>query len=55
MGLQHALMLTGDHATIAQSIATDVGIDEVHGGLLPKDKVDILRSIKKKMVDHQLW
>ncbi|BAP84876.1 cocadmium/zinc/cobalt-transporting P-type ATPase [Paucilactobacillus hokkaidonensis JCM 18461] len=47
MGLQHALMLTGDHATIAQSIATDVGIDEVHGGLLPKDKVDILRSIKK--------
>lgn len=50
LGLRRALMLTGDHATIAESIATDVGIDEVHGGLLPKDKVDILRSIKK---DHR--
>lgn len=45
MGLHRALMLTGDHATIAHSIAADLGIDEVHGNLLPKDKVDILRSI----------
>ncbi|WP_137597863.1 heavy metal translocating P-type ATPase [Paucilactobacillus kaifaensis] len=48
LGLRRALMLTGDHATIASSIASDVGIDEVHGGLLPKDKVDILHSISKE-------
>ncbi|MDF1857169.1 heavy metal translocating P-type ATPase [Pseudooceanicola sp.] len=41
------IMLTGDAAPTAESIATDLGIDEVHAELLPEDKlarIDALRA-----------
>ncbi|KIS04294.1 heavy metal translocating P-type ATPase [Paucilactobacillus wasatchensis] len=45
LGLQHAIMLTGDHATIAKSIAADLNLDEVHGSLLPENKVALLKAV----------
>jgi len=38
-GIQKTIMLTGDNADAAHIIAAELGIDEVHGGLLPHEKV----------------
>lgn len=35
----HPMMLTGDHASIAQAIAKQVGIEEVYANLRPEDKL----------------
>jgi len=44
LGIQHLVLLTGDNAPTARSLAAQVGIDEVHAELLPQDKV---REIKR--------
>ncbi|MCG0599324.1 cadmium-translocating P-type ATPase [Lactiplantibacillus plantarum] len=44
-GLKHIMMLTGDQATIAKTIAAKLDLDEVHGNLLPKDKIRLLQAV----------
>jgi len=46
-GVQHLAILTGDHQAIATSIGQQVGADVVHAGLLPDEKVSILRDMKR--------
>ena len=38
-GIEKAVMLTGDIKSVAQSVASELGMDEVHSELLPADKV----------------
>lgn len=45
LGLQRLMMLTGDQATTAKEIATQVGIDEVHAGCLPADKIRLINNV----------
>ena len=39
------LLLSGDSSPMVQSVAAELGIDEVHGGLRPDDKLAILRQL----------
>jgi Cd2+/Zn2+-exporting ATPase len=41
-------MLTGDNERVAQAIASQVGIDEYFAGLLPEDKVRIIKELEAK-------
>ncbi len=41
------VMLTGDHENVAQKIASQVGVQNVHAGLLPMDKAAIVDQYHK--------
>lgn len=48
LGVEHVVMLTGDNERVAASIAAQTGVDEFHAGLLPEDKVRMLKLIRQK-------
>ncbi len=48
LGVVRTVMLTGDNAKVAQSIAKETGIDEFYADLLPEQKVSVLRMLEKK-------
>jgi Cu+-exporting ATPase len=43
----HIAMLTGDDPKTANAIAAQLGIDDVHAGLLPEDKQSFAQTLKK--------
>ena len=45
-GIRHVVMLTGDNVHTAQIVADQVGVDEVHAGLLPEDKARIVGELQ---------
>ncbi len=48
LGVERVVMLTGDNERVAQAIARQVGVDEVYARLLPKDKVTVLESLRRR-------
>lgn len=44
-GIKKTVMLTGDYSSVADSVAKELEIDEVHSQLLPADKVDIVEQL----------
>lgn len=44
-GVEQTVMLTGDRSDVAESVAHELGIDEVHAGLLPDGKVQLMEDI----------
>ncbi len=46
-GIRHVIMLTGDNAATAKSIAAKVGSDEFRAELLPQDKVAAIEELLK--------
>jgi Cu+-exporting ATPase len=40
------VLLTGDNATVARTVADEVGIDEVFAGVLPAGKVDVVKRLQ---------
>lgn len=44
-GVTRTVMLTGDRQGVAQKVAADLGVDEVHAELLPADKVDAVEAL----------
>ena len=54
-GVRRTVMLTGDAQAVAQSVAAQVGVDEVHAQLLPGDKVEqVERLLKEKAPNRTL-
>lgn len=47
LGVQ-VVMLTGDQRLTAEAIAREAGIDQVYAGLLPEDKLNIVKTLKEK-------
>jgi Cd2+/Zn2+-exporting ATPase len=48
IGIHHTVMLSGDNKRVAQRIGSALGIDEIHAGLLPQQKVEIFEKLKQR-------
>ena len=42
------VLVTGDNERAARRVAQDLGIDEVHAGVLPGEKADIVRRLQRR-------
>lgn len=47
IGLAHLIMLTGDNQRVANAVAELIGIDDPKGNLLPEDKVEAVKKLRK--------
>ena len=45
IGMDKIIMLTGDNERTAQAIARKVGVDEYRAGLLPEDKLNVIKDL----------
>lgn len=48
LGVSTLVVLTGDNAKAANRVGKEVGVTEVRAGLLPADKVEVVRELQKK-------
>jgi len=47
-GIQHVVLLTGDHQAPARAAAATLGIDEVRADLLPEEKLDAVKDLRRR-------
>ena len=47
-GIQHVVLLTGDHQAPAHAAAATLGIDEVRADLLPEEKLDAVKDLRRR-------
>jgi Cd2+/Zn2+-exporting ATPase len=47
-GVERVVLLTGDHQRAADEVGRVLGFDEVHAGLMPEDKVHLVRELKAR-------
>lgn len=45
IGIRRTIMLSGDNQGVADAIARELGLDEARGGLMPEDKVELVRAL----------
>ena len=45
LGITNVVMLTGDNETVARAVAKEVGITDVRAGLMPEDKLRIVKEL----------
>ena len=46
VGIRRAIMLSGDHQLVAESIAREVGLTDAWGDLMPEDKVGAIERLR---------
>ena len=47
-GIEHVVLLTGDHEVAAREMSASAGIDDFRAGLLPEQKLDAVQSLRAK-------
>jgi Cd2+/Zn2+-exporting ATPase len=47
-GIEHVVLLTGDHERAARALAGSLGIDDFRAGLLPEDKVRAVEDLRER-------
>lgn len=52
-GVSKTVMLTGDAKNVAEYVAAELGIKEVHAELLPTDKVSIVENLIQKKAEKE--
>ncbi len=52
-GVSKTVMLTGDRCNVAEAVAKEIGLDEVHAQLLPGDKVDAVEALMKSLPESK--
>ena len=52
-GIKKTVMLTGDARKVADSVAAELGVDEVHSELLPGDKVEKIEELLEKKLPKE--
>jgi Cu+-exporting ATPase len=52
LGIDHIVLLTGDRAAAARSVADQLAISEVYAELLPEQKADLLSRLKRGELPH---
>lgn len=48
VGIRRAIMLSGDHQLVAESIAREVGLTDAWGDLMPEDKVAAIERLRQE-------
>ena len=48
LGITNCNMVTGDNNSVAQTVATEIGINKISSECLPQEKVDYVEDLKKK-------
>ena len=48
LGVRMVVMLTGDNDTVAQRVGEQTGVDTIRSNLLPEDKIEIIRTIRRR-------
>ena len=48
LGVRRVVMLTGDQQPVAEAIAREAHVDELHAGLLPEDKLKLIRQLRQE-------
>jgi len=48
LGIKRMIMISGDHQKVAAAIAKDVGLNEAWGDLMPEDKVEAIRKLRRE-------
>ena len=49
VGIEHVVMLTGDNQKTADAVGRKLGVDRVYAGLLPEDKVNVVRALEAEL------
>lgn len=48
IGIRKMIMVTGDNQQVAEAVAADIGLTHAYGGLLPEEKVEKIKQLRKE-------